>query len=164
MPGQTHPGLALSAELLEVLLLMARRIGAEGMALTPATFAAAWVYARHFHFVDGAVQGRFLALRRAGRKWPRWLLAWAVELECARAPDGTPVRFEPSPMLASFTRRIERVFDGKAWQDAMKAHSKPPLSLDFEALQERFPWARMPPGPPPDDVAEVLTYDPLVPT
>jgi hypothetical protein len=134
------------------------------MALTPATFAAAWVYARHFHFVDGAAQGRFLALRRAGRQWPRWLLAWAVELECVRAPDGTLVRFEPSPMLASFTRRIERLFDGKAWQGSMKAHSKAPLSLDFEALQERFPWSRMPPGPPPDEVAEVLTYDPLEPT
>jgi hypothetical protein len=164
MPGQSHPGLALSAEFLEVLLLMARRVGAEGMALTPATFAAAWVYSRHFHFVDGAAQGRFLALRRAGRRWPRWLLAWAVELECLRAPGGAPVRFTPAPMLASFTRRIERVFDTKAWQGAMKEYGKLPLTIDFDRLQDRFPWARMPPGPPPDDVAEVLAYDPLAPT
>jgi hypothetical protein len=164
MPGQKYPGLALSAELLEVLLLMARRVGAEGMALTPATFAAAWVYSRHFHFVDGASQGRFLSLRRGGRRWPRWLVAWAVELECMRAPGGAPVRFTPSPMLASFTRRIERVFDGKPWQTAMKEYSKLPLTLDFERLQERFPWALMPPGPPPDEVAEVLAYDPLAPT
>jgi hypothetical protein len=164
MPGQKHPGLALSAQFLEVLLLMARRVGAEGMALTPSTFAAAWVYSRHFLFVDGAAQGRFLALRRAGRRWPRWLLAWAVDLECLRAPGGAPVPFRPSPMLASLTRRIERVFDGKPWQTAMKEYSRLPLTIDFERLQERFPWALMPPGPPPDEVAEVLAYDPLAPS
>lgn len=161
MPGQRHPGLAISAEFLEVLLLMARRIGAEGMALTPATFGAAWVYSRYFHFVDGAAHGRFLAQRRAGRQWPRWLAAWAVELECLSVPGGAPVSFTPSPMLASFTRRIERVFDSKAWQGAMKERARLPLTLDFERLQQRFPWELMPPGPPPDEVAEVLGYDPL---
>jgi len=161
LPGQQHPGLALSAEFLEVLLLMARRVGAEGMALTPATFGAAWVYSRHFHFVDGAAQGRFMALRRAGRQWPRWLLTWAVELGCLRAPGGAPVGFTPSPMVASLTRRIQRVFDGKAWQGAMKEYARLPLTIDFERLQDRFPWERMPPGPPPDEVAEVLGYDPL---
>jgi hypothetical protein len=164
MPGQLRPGLALSAELLELMLLMARRVGAEGMALTPKNFAAAWVYDRHFHFVDGAAQGRFVALRRAGRQWPRWLLAWAVELGCVRAPEGAPVPFVPSPMLASFTPRFERFFDGKAWRDAVKAWSQLPLTIDFDALQARFPWDIMPPGPPPEPVAEVLAYDPLAPT
>lgn len=161
MPGQVRPGLAISAEILELMLLMARRVSAEGMALTPNTFAAAWVYARHFHFVDGAAQGRFVSLRRAGRQWPRWLLAWAVELGCVRAPGGAPVPFVPSPMVASFTRRFERFFDDKAWRDAVKEYSRLPLSIDFEALQDRFPWDLMPPGPPPDAVAEVLAYDPL---
>ncbi|MBN1207322.1 MAG: deacetylase [Myxococcaceae bacterium] len=161
MPGQVHPGLALSGEILELLLLMARRVGAEGMALTPSTFAAAWVYARHFQFLEGAAQGRFLALRRAGRQWPRWLLAWAVELECLRGPGGAPVRFTPLPMLASFTRRFEKFFEDKAWRGAAKEHSQIPLTIDFEALQDRFPWDRMPPGPPPAPVAEVLAYDPL---
>ena len=161
MPGQLHPGLALSAEILEWMLLMARRVGAEGMALVPSSFAAAWVYARHFQFVDGAAHGRFVALRRAGRQWPRWLLSWAVELECIRGPGGERVRFAPTPMLASFTQRFERLFETKAWRSAAKEHSEVPLTLDFETLQERFPWERMPPGPPPDAVAEVLSYDPL---
>lgn len=162
MPGQLHPGLALSREFLELLLLMGRRVGAEGVALTPSTFAAAWVYARHFHFVEGAAQGRFLSLRRAGRQWPRWLLAWAVELECIRGPAGAPMRFVPAPMLAPFTRRFERFFDDKAWRAASREHAQVPLTIDFEALQDRFPWERMPPGPPPDSVGEVLAYDQLV--
>jgi hypothetical protein len=66
-------------------------------------------------------------------------------------------------MLASFTPRFERFFDGKAWRDAVKAWSQLPLTIDFEALQARFPWDIMPPGPPPGPVAEVLAYDPLEP-
>jgi len=163
MPGQVHPGLALSAEILEVLLLMARRIGAEAMALSPATFAAAWVYERYFTFVDGAAQGRYLALRRAGHQRPRWLLAWAVELGCVRGPEGESVSFQASPMIAACSRRVERVFASSAWEDAMEAHAKAPLRIDYELLQERFPWARMPPGPPPERVAELLGYDPLAP-
>lgn len=163
MPGQVHPGLALSGEILELILLMARRVGAEGLALTPSSFAAAWVYAPSLRFVDGSAQGRFVALRRAGREWPRWLVAWAVELDCVRGPGGDPVRFTPSPMLVSFSRRFERLFEDKAWRSAAKAQAEVPLTLDFEALQDRFPWQRMPQGPPPDTVAQVLAYDPLVP-
>lgn len=163
MPGQVHPGLALSAEILELLLLMARRIGAEAMALTPSTFAAAWVYERYFCFVDGAAQGRYLALRQAGHRCPRWLLAWAVELGCVRGPEGEPVRFQPSPMLAAGTARAQRLFESKAWTEAVEAQASVPLTLDTEALQERFPWALMPPGSPPERVAELLGYDPLAP-
>ncbi|WP_224249102.1 deacetylase [Hyalangium gracile] len=163
MPGQVHPGLALSAEVLELMLLMARRVGAEGLALTPSTFAAAWVYASSLRFIDGAAQGRFVALRRAGREWPRWLLAWAVELDCIRGPAGAPVRFSPSPMLTSFSRRFERLFEDKGWRSAAKAQAEVPLTLDLQALQDRFPWERMPRGSPPEPIAEVLAYDPLVP-
>lgn len=163
MPGQERPGLALSAEILELLLLMARRVGAEAMALTPATFAAAWVYERHFRFVDGAAQGRYLALRRAGHQRPRWLLAWAVELGCIRGPEGQPASFQPRPMVAACSRRVERVFESRAWEEAMKAEAKVPLTIDYELLQARFPWSRMPPGSPPERVAELLGYDPLAP-
>ncbi|NVJ27369.1 MULTISPECIES: deacetylase [Myxococcus] len=163
LPGQSHPGLALSAPLLELLMLMARRIGAEALALTPSTFAAASVYDRRFLFVDGAAQGRFLALRGAGGKRPRWLLAWAVELGCMRDADGQHIPFTPMPMLSPLSRRLIRSFDAKAWAEAREQTGRRVLTLDEEALQQRFPWERMPPGPPPERLAELLGYDPLAP-
>jgi hypothetical protein len=163
LPGQSHPGLALAAQLLDVLILMARRIGAEAVALVPSTFAAACVYERRFLFVDGDAQGRFLALKRAGRGRPRWLLAWAVELGCLRDAQGQPAPFTPQPMLAPLSPRLGQHFDARAWDDALQAASEQTLTLDEEALQQRFPWERMPPGPPPERVAELLGYDPLAP-
>ncbi|RKH42434.1 deacetylase [Corallococcus sicarius] len=163
LPGQLHPGLALSRDILDLLHLMARRIGAEAVALMPATFAAASVYDPRFTFVDGAAQGRFSALRRAGRGWPRWLLAWAVELGCMRDAQGQPALFVPSAMISPLSRRLARRFETRGWNEAQRVHAKQSVSLDEEALQARFPWGRMPPGPPPERVAELLGYDPLSP-
>ncbi|RKH43513.1 deacetylase [Corallococcus sp. AB049A] len=163
LPGQLHPGLSLSRDLMELLHLMARRIGAEGVALMPATFSAACVYEPRFTFVDGAKQGHFSALRRAGRGWPRWVLAWAVELGCMRDAEGQPALFTPTPMISPLSRRVARRLETRGWQRAWRFHSKQTLSLDEEALQARFPWARMPPGPPPERVVEMLGYDPLAP-
>ncbi|MCP3105316.1 deacetylase [Myxococcus sp. K15C18031901] len=163
LPGQNHPGLALSAPVLELLMLMAHRIGAEALALTPSTFAAACVYDRRFRFVDGAAQGRFLALREAGEKRPRWLLAWAVELGCMRDAEGHAAPFTPMPMVAPVHRRVLRAFEARAWLEARDRVRRQPLSLDEEALQQRFPWERMPPGAPPERLAEQLGYDPLAP-
>lgn len=163
LPGQTHPGLSLSGQILDVLLLMARRIGAEALALIPATFAAACVYERRFLFVDGGCHGRFLAMKAAGRERPRWLLAWAVELGCMRDGEDQPMPFAPTPMLSPLSRRLIHHFDSREWDDALQLGARRPLTLDEEALQQRFPWERMPPGPPPERVAELLGYDPLAP-
>ncbi|MFB1484104.1 deacetylase [Corallococcus sp. RDP092CA] len=163
LPGQLHPGLSLARDLLELLQLMGRRIGAKGVALMPATFAAACVYEPRFTFVDGAAQGHFSALRRAGRGWPRWLLAWAVELGCMRDARGQPALFKPTPMISPLSRRLARRLDTRGWHEARRSQAKQGLSLDEEALQARFPWARMPPGPPPERLVEVLGYDPLAP-
>lgn len=158
LPGQQHPGLNIAGQVLELLLLMARRIGAEGLALVPATFAAACVYERRFLFVDPAQQERFLALREAGRQHPRWLLAWAVELGCFRDAQGQPALYLPTPMLSPLSRRLAQHLD------AGHRDTEPqPLTLDEERLQERFPWHLMPPGPPPELLAELLGYDPLAP-
>ncbi|WP_236069517.1 deacetylase [Citreicoccus inhibens] len=163
LPGQSHPGLSLSKEILEILLLMATRIGAEALALTPSTFSAASVYERTFRFVDGAAQGRFSAMRRAGRQRPRWLLAWAVELGCLRDPQRQSALFTPLPMVAPLSRRMARRFESRSWREPYRQYADTLLAIDEEALQARFPWERMPPGPPPERVAELLGYDPLAP-
>ncbi|AKQ66888.1 Deacetylase [Myxococcus hansupus] len=163
LPGQSHPGLKLAGHILDVLLLMARRIGTEALALTPSSFAAACVYDRRFLFVDGAAQGRFLALRQAGQHLPRWLHAWAVELRCMRDDAGQMAAFQSTPMLSPLSSRLGQHFDTNAWDDALQLEARRRISLDEETLQRRFPWERMPPGPPPERVAELLGYDPLSP-
>jgi hypothetical protein len=64
LPGQEVPGLGLAREMGEMLALAARRAGLAGVAFRPAHYHTAFSARHNFAFVDGARQGRFLALLR----------------------------------------------------------------------------------------------------
>lgn len=64
LPGQEHPGLGLARESGELLLLMAERLGLEGVAFRPASYHLAYAGRHDCHFVDPTRQGRFEAMVR----------------------------------------------------------------------------------------------------
>jgi hypothetical protein len=155
LPEQEFPGLSLSGEILQILLLLAKRVGAEGLVVRPSTFHAAWIYARYFGFIDGRAQGRFEALLASDRLRPLWLLSWALELGCLRR-DGEPVGFAPDAMVAPLTRRVGAHFAGRDWRRAFLRGRRERHVLDLACLRERFPWSQMPPGNPPAFLRKML--------
>ncbi len=155
LPGQEFPGLSMSAEVVELFLLMAKRVGAEGMALRPSTFHAAWAYARHFSFVDGAAQARFDAVRAERRLRPLWMLSWAVELGCVRS-GGERVRWTPDLMVAPLVARVARAVNTPARRAELRRARGREYRLDLACLRRRFPWDRMPPPPMAASVQELL--------
>ena len=102
LPGQEFPGLSLSAEVIQLFLLMAKRVGAEGMALRPSSFHAARAYARHFSFLDGAAQVRFEALRDEPRA------PTAVAALLGAGPGVRPVRWRTGDVDAGSDGRAPR--------------------------------------------------------
>jgi hypothetical protein len=159
LPGQQFPGLSLSGEVIELLLLMAKRVGAEGMALRPSSFHAAWAYARHFLFVDGAAQGRFEALRSDQRLRPLWLLSWALDLGCVRS-GVERVTWTPDLMIAPLDARVARAVSSVARQAALRRGRRRTYRFDLGCLRRRFPWDRMPGPPVPRTVQELLRPPP----
>lgn len=155
LPEQLHPGLSLSSDVLDMHVLLAKRIQALGIVLTPSTFHAARIYERHFQFISGDVEGRFRALRHAGELRPLWLLSWAIQLGCVR--DGNrPLQWEPSTMLAPLHEALTEIFDSKAYEDAVALHERRALEIDFDLLRERFPWDQMPKSRPPALISALL--------
>lgn len=155
LPGQDHPGLMLSSEVLQLLLLVSKRVGARGMALRPSTFHAAWAYARHFQFVDGAAQARFERLRAEPRLRPLWLLSWALELGCVRL-NGERVTWTPDVMVAPLEARLAGALQTPRRRRALQQRPRGRYALDLGCLRRRFPWERMPPLPIPRTVQELL--------
>jgi len=155
LPGQQFPGLNLSGEIIQLFLLMAKRVGAEGLALRPSSFHAAWTYARDFIFVDGAAQARFEALRAERRLRPLWLLSWALELGCVRS-DGERVTWTPDLMIAPLDARVSRAVRTVRRRAAMRRAARRTVRLDLACLRRRFPWERMPSPPVPSSVQELL--------
>jgi hypothetical protein len=148
LPEQEFPGLSLSGEILQILLLLAKRIGAEALVLRPSTFHAAWIYARYFRFIDGRAQGRLESLLANRRLRPLWLLSWALELGCLKR-DGEPVGFAPDAMAAPLTGRVASHFDERSWGRAFARGRAERHVLDVSRLRVRFPWRQMPKGRPP---------------
>lgn len=155
LPGQQFPGLSLSGEVIQLLLLMARRVGAEGMALRPSSFHAAWAYARHFVFVDGTAQARFEALRREPRLRPLWLLSWALDLGCVRS-GAERVTWTPDLMIAPLDGRVARAVSSVARRAAVRRGRRIAYRFDLGCLRRRFPWERMPGPPVPRSVQDLL--------
>jgi hypothetical protein len=155
LPGQEFPGLSLSGEVIQLLLLMAKRVGAEAMALRPSSFHAAWAYARHFVFVDGTAQARFDGLRREPRLRPLWLLSWALDLGCIRS-GGERVTWTPDLMVAPLDMRVARAVDTAGRRTALRTARRRAYRFDLTCLRRRFPWDRMPPPPIPRSVQDLL--------
>jgi len=155
LPEQEFPGLSLSGEVLQMLLLLAKRVGAEALALRPSTFHAAWIYSRYFHFIDGRAEGRFASLREDRRLRPLWVLSWALELGCLRR-DGERVTFSPDVMAAPLTRRVTSHFGSRSWKVAFLRGRSERHALDVACLRERFPWSKMPAGMPPASLQRLL--------
>ena len=155
LPGQQFPGLSLSGEVVQLLLLMAKRVGAEGMALRPSSFHAAWAYARHFVFVDGRAQARFEALRRETRLRPLWLLSWALDLGCVRS-GVERVTWTPDLMIAPLDGHVARAISTVARRAAVRRGRRGAYRFDLACLRRRFPWDRMPGPPVPRTLQDLL--------
>ena len=155
LPGQQFPGLSLSREIIQLLLLMVRRVGAQGMALRPSSFHAAWAYARHFVFVDGQAQARFEALRLR----PLWLLSWALDLGCVRS-GVERVTWTPDLMIAPLDGRVARAVNSVARRAAVRRGRRRAYRFDLGCLRRRFPWDRMPGPPMPRTVQDLLRPPP----
>lgn len=155
LPHQAHPGLSLSGEILQLLLLMQRRLATDGFGLIPKSAVSAAIFARFFRFVDPEAQRRLGAFRALSREAPLWYAAWAAELGCVRQPDGAPMTFAPSLMLSPLTPRARALIAPRRrklpWRSA-----RPLPTVDGDCLRARFPWSQMPKDPVPREVQRLV--------
>ncbi|MBI3273365.1 MAG: histone deacetylase [Planctomycetes bacterium] len=104
LPGQDVPGLGLSREFGELLPLVARRLGLDGVAFRPAWYHIAYAARHHFRFLEPGRQGRFEALVRDLAGTP--LLTATLDVAAGRARlDGRPYAWEAETMVAWLTPR-----------------------------------------------------------
>jgi nucleotide-binding universal stress UspA family protein len=82
LPGQRHPGLGLSREILQLISLIGLRIGMDGIAIHPQHVHAALLYHRLFSCYNPVQEGQLCALLRDTESFNLDDVSWAVELDC----------------------------------------------------------------------------------
>jgi acetoin utilization deacetylase AcuC-like enzyme len=98
LPGQDVPGLGIAREIVEMLALMALRLGLPGVVYRPAHFHTAFPARHHFAFIDPERQGRFEALVRDLPKDLSLIEATQAIDEGRVLLNGLPYAWEPDEM------------------------------------------------------------------
>jgi hypothetical protein len=84
LPGQQHPGLGISREILQLISLLGMRIGKDGIAIHPQYFHAAHLYHRLFKCYNPVQEGQLGALMRDTEEFNLDDVSWAIDLDCLR--------------------------------------------------------------------------------
>ena len=114
LPGQVHPGLGRGRELMILLMLMAKRLRCDGLEGVPSWFHNATMYHLALRFLDGAEEGRFLALQRATSHLDLGEATRALhEGRVLDMETGDAVGWRPGTMRAALTDRA--VFQNEGW-------------------------------------------------
>lgn len=130
LPGQQHPGTGLGGQVNQLLILLCRRLGRDGLVNTPERFHLAQLY-RRMGWVgdsddDAVIAGIVDAATRQGLSLPE--LAWAVERGFVK--DGADAwAWSPHEVFCPVSKRFERALAHPP------AAPRPGFVVDVDALR-----------------------------
>jgi hypothetical protein len=121
LPGQTRPGLSLSAKIMGLFLYVGRLTRKDCLLASPAYFHNAVLFSRYFHFWNPRKEGEVLAIRSLFSHMPLKQMAWIVHLNCLWRGDGRVYEWEAEEQIHPLTRPLGEVFDSRPYKEAVKA-------------------------------------------
>jgi hypothetical protein len=140
MPEQAYPGLGLGRELLEILVLIAERLGKEGLVNLPMQLHNASYYHPMFRFLDPTVEGRFTAMLRDTADATLADASWAVHLGCVMDCNADkPLRWEGHEQVFPISSALQEYFESADYRTAVWNVARTErFSVDWEKFRERI--------------------------
>ncbi len=141
LPGQHHPGLGRTRQVVAELERVARLLEVEAVVAVPQSFHSAAIFHRWFHFIDPSLEGRLEALLRDlanyGLAECAWALIWGCVLEM---PERTPAAWRPGEQALPVSERWRAYFAGGFYRRAVaQARDAARFVVDRERFLAR--WA-----------------------
>jgi acetoin utilization deacetylase AcuC-like enzyme len=117
LPGQTHPGLGISQDIVALLVLACDRLQLDGLLFVPSHYHTASAGRKTLRFLDPADEGLFRALHRALRELPLAEATRAVdERRVVDAGTGEPFTWQPMPMVVPVSERLRALAEGEEYE------------------------------------------------
>lgn len=144
LPGQTHPGLGLGAQVMELLKNSCRRLNLDGMLTVPAHFHNAMMYGDTFRYIDPQVEGAFRALTHdlfaqvhalpeaAQLAAASWALQWKMVRDTRHAGD-RPFEWFHQAMVYPISDDMKAYFRSAAYLEEVEAASE---DYQFEVFSQ----------------------------
>ncbi|HNS99772.1 MAG TPA: universal stress protein [Polyangiaceae bacterium] len=140
MPDQSYPGLGLAREMMELLVLMAERLGKRALVNRPMNLHNARYYHHKFHFLDPRMEGRLAAILRDTEDTSLADASWAMQLGCVvDTHSGEPFRWEGKEQVFPMCDELRAYFDDieyrrQVWATAREKH----YEIDWEQFRQRI--------------------------
>ena len=140
MPEQAYPGLGMGRELLEILVLVAERLGKTGLVNRPMQLHNASYYHPMFRFLDPAVEGRFTALLRDTADVTLADASWAMHLGCVLdCNEEKPVSWEGHEQVYPMSPALQEYFEGAGYRTAVSNTARNErFAIDWEKYRKRI--------------------------
>ncbi|GAB4375099.1 MAG: hypothetical protein Kow0042_20240 [Calditrichia bacterium] len=120
LPGQKYPGLGLGGMILEILIIMCRRLRTAGLLNVPEHFHNAQMYTPQFRYVDPQYEGKRQAIARdLLSRYSLSMVSWAIDLGCVRQND-RPFKWFIAEQIIPLDRDLKEFFQGKDYLQFVK--------------------------------------------
>ncbi len=124
LPGQSHPGLGISQDVVALLILACDRLQLDGLVFVPAHYHSASQGRKWLRFLAPRDEGVFRALREALHGLPLSEATRVVdEKRVVDARTGEPFVWRPMPMVMPVTDRLRNVVEGEDYEGKVAAEA-----------------------------------------
>ncbi|MFH1212811.1 MAG: hypothetical protein V1681_01875 [Candidatus Neomarinimicrobiota bacterium] len=137
LPGQSHPGLGIGDRLMEILIIMTRRVHLEGIVNKPRYFHTAFMFSKEFVFSNPLNQALMYSIsKNLLAKYSFWTVAWAAHYNCIiNKKDGLPLDWTSDYLILPFAKDLIKYFRSREYQQKVSQLMK---KFDFEIDREKL--------------------------
>jgi len=137
LPGQSHPGLGLGRHLLELMIILTRRLGLDGIVNKPHFLHTALMFESAFQFIAPRKQAIMQAIQRdLLDQFSFYTVAWAANFECIVHRDSKqPLEWEPGYLILPLKRPLIKYFRSKNYQNSVEKYAR---EFCFAIDQKKF--------------------------
>ena len=126
LPGQSHPGLGIGDRVMELVVIMTKRLSLEGIVNKPNFYHTAFMFTKEFTFTNPDNQAILHALSRDFlSQYSFYTLAWAIHFDCIlNENDYSTFTWNPGYMILPISKDLIRYFRSKEYQREVQSLTK----------------------------------------
>jgi len=126
LPGQQYPGLGIGDRMLQILIIMTRRLRLEGMINKPRYYHTAFMFTKDFVFTNPHNQAILFSINRDLLvKYKFHTVAWAAHYDCIiNHETGTTLIWDSDYLVLPLEKYMLKYFHSKEYQKAVESEMK----------------------------------------
>jgi hypothetical protein len=136
LPGQAYPGLGLASKAVELLMITAWRLNLAGLLNTPQHYHNAVLYSRIFYYIEPQYQAMLKAMQRDLKRFPLYMIAWAIEWGAVRHVDsGKILQWPAVKQMVPLNAKLKELFTSKGYRSFVREEAK---NYHFELDENKY--------------------------